>query len=69
MKLSGDLSALTVDAASPVYVHWNDRVFEATPSPTGFSATLEDVGELPGNLPVSFYQNGNLVTAFAVYEE
>lgn len=69
VKLSGDLSALTVDASSPVYVHWNDRVFEATPSPSGFSATLEAADELPKNLPVSFYQNGNLVTAFAVYEE
>lgn len=69
VKLSGDLSGLTVDAASPVYVHWNDRVFEAVPSPTGFSVVLADMGELPKNLPVTFYQNGNLVTAFAVYQE
>lgn len=69
VKLSGDLSDLTVDAASPVYIHWGNRVFEAVPSPTGFSATLEDMGELPKNLPVTFYQNGNLVTAFAVNEE
>lgn len=67
VKLRGDLTGLTVDADSPVYVQWDGAVYEATPSPEGFSLTLEG-GAVPETLPVSFYQNGILVTAFADYE-
>ena len=67
VKLRGDLSELTVDANSPVYVQWGELVYEANPTPEGFNLTLP-AAEIPESLPVTFYQNGNLVTAFAVYQ-
>ena len=69
VKLRGDLSELTVDADSPIYVQWGEEIFEAIPAPDGFSLTLRAAETLPESLPVSFCQNGNLVTAFAVYEK
>jgi hypothetical protein len=66
VKLSGDLTGLTVDDTSPVFVLCGNTVYEATPAPNGFSLCLE--GTAPETMTVFFYQNGNLVAVNAVYE-
>ena len=69
VKLSGTLTGLLPDSDSPVYVRADGVLYEAVPSPAGFSLCLPGAADDLPALEVYFTANGALVRAEALYEQ